>query len=926
MSDKLLLIDGHSIMSRAFYGIPELTNSQGLHTNAVYGFLNILFKVLDEEQADHLAVAFDLHEPTFRHKMFKAYKGTRKPMPEELHEQIPVIQEVLRAMHIPILTKGGYEADDLLGTVAKRSQAKGVEVTIVSGDRDLLQLSDEHIKICLPKTSKGVTTVYNYYPDDVRKEWNVTPSEFIDLKALMGDSSDNIPGVAGLGPKSAEWIIDRYHTIEAAHEAAVAGDPEFKVPRKPKAAQMLIDEWDNAQMSKVLATINIDSPIDFEYDDARVEGMFNEESFDLIKRLELKSLIKRFDVSSLKLEHQEKIDLSLIKDVSDLYMARVAFKDAASEGYAGFAIVCKSEIAESSSGQMEMVFTDPDESASADTSAADSADLYFALNNNRYYRFHGFDWSKELKELSLKEGVCLYTMNLKSQLYDCEFSPESNVYDLSLGAYVVNPLKDTYTFEDIARDFMSLTLPSEKELRDQFKAMSGSKKNAAGERDSAQDASMLSTVEDTVAAYTAIVSQGAFKAVMEKLEELEELDLYKNIEMPLVYTLYNMQVAGILVDKQALLDYGTELRAGIDELQKRIYEEAGEEFNINSPKQLGEILFVKMGLKGGKKTKSGYSTAADVLEKLAEDNDMVADILNYRTLSKLNSTYAEGLLGYIKSDGRIHGEFNQMVTATGRISSTNPNLQNIPIRTELGRRFRKVFVPAPGCVFIDADYSQVELRILASLSGDPKLISAYKNARDIHAVTASQVFHVPLEEVTDQLRRNAKAVNFGIVYGISAFGLSEGLSISRSEAKEYIERYFMTYPDVKKYLDGEVEFAHEHGYIKTIFGRRRPVPDINASNFMRRSFSERVAMNSPIQGAAADIMKKAMNDVDRALRDGGFKSRIVVQVHDELLIEAPEEERDQVKALLVEKMQGAADLAVLLVADANEGYNWDEAH
>ncbi len=926
MSDKLLLIDGHSIMSRAFYGIPELTNSQGLHTNAVYGFLNILFKVLDEEQADHLAVAFDLHEPTFRHKMFEAYKGTRKPMPQELHEQIPVIQEVLKAMHIPILTKGGYEADDLLGTVAKRSQAKGVEVTIVSGDRDLLQLSDEHIKICLPKTSKGVTTVYNYYPDDVHKEWNVTPSEFIDLKALMGDSSDNIPGVAGLGPKSAEWIIDKYHTIEAAHEAAVAGDPEFKVPRKPKAAQMLIDEWDNAQMSKVLATINIDSPIDFEYDDAKVEGMFNEESFDLIKRLELKSLIKRFDVSSLKLDHQEKIDLSLIKDVSDLYMARVAFKDAASEGYAGFAIVHKSEIAESSSGQMEMVFADPDERSGTDDAASDSTELYFALNNKRYYRFHGFDWAKELKELSLKEGVCLYTMNLKSQLYDCEFSPESNVYDLSLGAYVVNPLKDTYTFEDIARDFMSLTLPSEKELRDQFKAMSGSKKNADGERDSAQDASMLSTVEDTVAAYTAIVSQGAFKAVMEKLEELEELGLYKDIEMPLVYTLYNMQVAGILVDKQALLDYGTELRAGIDELQKRIYEEAGEEFNINSPKQLGEILFVKMGLKGGKKTKSGYSTAADVLEKLAEDNRIVADILNYRTLSKLNSTYAEGLLGYIKADGRIHGEFNQMVTATGRISSTNPNLQNIPIRTELGRRFRKVFVPAPGCVFIDADYSQVELRILASLSGDPKLIGAYKNARDIHAVTASQVFHVPLEEVTDQLRRNAKAVNFGIVYGISAFGLSEGLSISRSEAKEYIERYFMTYPDVKKYLDGEVEFAHAHGYIKTIFGRRRPVPDINASNFMRRSFSERVAMNSPIQGAAADIMKKAMNDVDRALRDGGFKSRIVVQVHDELLIEAPEEEKDQVKALLVEKMQGAADLAVLLVADANEGYNWDEAH
>ncbi|WP_155988314.1 DNA polymerase I [Oribacterium sp. P6A1] len=926
LADKLLLIDGHSIMSRAFYGIPELTNSQGLHTNAVYGFLNILFKVLDEEQADHLAVAFDVHEPTFRHKMFDGYKGTRKPMPEELHEQIPVIKEVLTAMHIPILSKGGYEADDLLGTVAKRAQAKGVEVTIVSGDRDLLQLSDEKIKICLPKTAKGVTTVYNYYPEDVKNEWNVTPLEFIDLKALMGDTSDNIPGVAGLGPKSAEWIIDRYHTIEAAHEAALSGDPEFKVPRKPKAAQMLISEWEAAKLSKVLATINIDSPIDFEYDDAKVEGMFNEESFEIIKKLELKSLIKRFDVTALDLSQKESIDLSKIKCVTDPYMARIAFKDAASQGAAGFAVVRKEEITESESGQLEMMLLDPDESvekASGKGDENETAELFFALSGDRFYRFSGFDWREELKELSLKEGVALYTMNLKSQLYECEFSPDSNVYDLSLAAYVVNPLKDTYTYEDIARDFMSETLPSEKELRDRFKA---EKKAVNGGKSLAASGTAEFSVEETMGAYTAIVSCDAAESLMKKLSELEETELYKEIEMPLVYTLYNMQTAGILIDKNALLDFGVELRAGIEELQKRIYEEAGEEFNINSPKQLGEILFGKLGLKGGKKTKSGYSTAADVLEKLAEDHKIVADILNYRTLSKLNSTYAEGLLGYIGKDGRIHGEFNQMVTATGRISSTNPNLQNIPIRTELGRRFRKVFVPKEGCVFIDADYSQVELRILASMSGDPKLIEAYRDAKDIHAVTASQVFHIPLSEVTPQQRRNAKAVNFGIVYGISAFGLSEGLSISRNEAKEYIERYFMTYPDVKRYLDSQVDFARENGYIRTFFGRRRPVPDINASNFMRRSFSERVAMNSPIQGTAADIMKKAMNDVDRALREGGFKSRIVVQVHDELLIEAPLEEKDEVKALLIEKMQNAAKLAVLLVADASEGYNWDEAH
>ena len=906
MTDKILLIDGHSIMSRAFYGIPELTNSQGLHTNAVYGFLNILLKVLDQEQADHLAVAFDVHEPTFRHKMFDAYKGTRKPMPPELHEQIPLMQEVLRSMHIPLLMKGGYEADDLLGTIAKRCQKEGVEVTIVSGDRDLLQLADEKIKICLPKTAKGVTTVYNYYPEDVMKEWGVTPLEFIDLKALMGDTSDNIPGVPGLGPKSAEWIITKYHTIEAAHEAALAGDPEFKVPRKPKAAQMLIDEWESAALSKTLATICIDAPIDFDYDDARVENMFNADSFEFVKRLELKSLLKRFDVSSLDLAAEQKLDLSGLKEVDDPYMARIAFRDAASEGQAGFAIA--------------------------------GEDLYFALDGDRSYHFYGFDWQTELCALAGKEGVRLYTMNLKQALYHCAFAPESHVYDLALAAYVINPLKDSYSYEDLARDFMGLTLPSEKELRDDLKdrphcpnpftdaaANAGDGTQVAGFNTDA-DGGCADPVACTMAAYSAIVALRSAKKIFVKLEELEERTLYEEIEMPLVYTLYDMQRAGILVDKQALVDYGVELRAGIETLQARIYAEAGEEFNINSPKQLGEILFGKLGMKGGKKTKSGYSTAADVLEKLAEDHEIVADILNYRTLSKLNSTYAEGLLNYIQADGRIHGEFNQMVTATGRISSTNPNLQNIPVRTELGRRFRTVFVPKPGCVFIDADYSQVELRILASLSGDAKLIAAYKDASDIHAVTASQVFHVPLEEVTPELRRNAKAVNFGIVYGISAFGLSEGLSISRSEAKEYIERYFAAYPDVKKYLDGEVAFAHEHGYVKTIFGRRRPVPDINASNFMRRSFSERVAMNSPIQGSAADIMKKAMNEVNRALRAGGYASRIVLQVHDELLIEAPVAEQDAVKALLIDKMQHAVDLAVELVADANVGMNWELAH
>lgn len=864
--DKLLLIDGHSILSRAFYGIPELSNSQGLHTNAVYGFLNIMFKVMDEENANHLAVAFDMHAPTFRHKLYAAYKGTRKPMPEELKEQVPLIQEVLKTMHIPILTMEGYEADDILGTIAKREQCEHCEVTIVSGDRDLLQLADKHIKIALPKTAKGVTTVYNYYPEDVKKEWTVTPTEFIDLKALMGDSSDNIPGVEGLGPKSAEWIIQKYHTIEAAHEAALREDPEFKVPRKPKAAKMLVEQWDSAEMSKTLATIHTEVPIAFTYEDARVSDMYNPESLALIKRLEFKSLTKRFDQVELPEDHT--IDPGLVKEVTDPYIARIAFKDAEREGRASFIV----------------------------NGTGGEASLYFALSHDRYYHFYGFDFRKELKKLS--DEVDLYTLNLKEQLYEVEFAPSSKVWDLALAAYLVNPLKDTYSYEDLARDFLNLTLPSEKELSDPAKA----------------------------AAYTVVVALEAAEPVRKKLDELQELSLYQTIEMPLVYTLYHMQKAGVLVDRQKLLDYGVELKEGIRELEARIYGECGESFNINSPKQLGEILFEKMQLPGGKKTKTGYSTAADVLEKLAEEHQAVRDILNYRTLSKLNSTYAEGLLNFISEDGRIHGEFNQMVTATGRISSTNPNLQNIPIRTELGRRFRKVFVPKPGCIFIDADYSQVELRILASLSGDENLIAAYQHASDIHAVTASQVFHVPLSEVTPQLRRNAKAVNFGIVYGISAFGLSEGLSISRKEAKEYIERYFETYPGVKQYLDNEVAFAREHGFVRTMFGRIRPVPDINSSNFMRRQFGERVAMNSPIQGTAADIMKKAMNEVDRALIEGGYKARIVIQVHDELLLEVPEKEADAVENLLVDTMQNAVELKVRLLADAKRGNDWDEAH
>ncbi len=797
--------------------------------------------------------------------MFDGYKGTRKPMPSELLEQVPLVQTLLQCMHIPILTLEGYEADDILGTVAKRMQAAGHEVTIVSGDRDLLQLADAHIRIALPKTVKGQTETTRYTPAEVEAEWGVTPLEFIDLKALMGDSSDNIPGVPGMGPKTAQWIIQHYHSIENAY--AHADDPDFKVPRKPKAAQMLKENWDNAVLSKTLATINTEAPLDFSFEDAAVTDLFNADARKLLGELELRSLLKRFEESNVGApEEAAGLDISVCRDCTDPYMARIVFKDALNAGKAGF--VLRQE------------------------------GLYFALSGERLYFMHDFDYVSELSALF---GKCtLYTMGLKRQLHLWLLPENAGIEDISLAAYLVNPLSGSYDYVALAQSYLSVTLPEEKKE----------------DRDS----------ERSAAVYTALVALLAGEAVLSRLQELEMETLYREIELPLIYTLYEMEEAGVLVDREALLSYGVELREGIEVLQEKIYAACGEEFNINSPQQLGKILFEKLGLPGGKKTKTGYSTAADVLEKLSEEYAVVDDILQYRTLSKLNSTYAEGLLNFISTDGRIHGTFNQMVTATGRLSSTDPNLQNIPIRTELGRRFRRVFIPQDGCVFLDADYSQVELRILASLSGDEQLIAAYQHADDIHAVTASQVFHVPLSEVTPQLRRNAKAVNFGIVYGISAFGLSEDLSISRKEAKSYIDRYFETYPGVKAYLDGEVDYAREHGYVKTIFGRRRPIPEIHASNFMRRSFGERVAMNSPIQGAAADIMKKAMNEVRAALKAEGLKARIVLQVHDELLLEVPEAEADRVEKLLTEKMQQAVQLRVELVADAKRGRNWEEAH
>ena len=886
--EKLVLIDGHSILNRAFYGVPDLTNSEGLHTNAVYGFLNIMFKILEEEKADHLAVAFDLKEPTFRHKMYEEYKGTRKPMPQELHEQVPLMKEVLAAMGIPILTKAGFEADDILGTVAKHQAGDKVEVSIVSGDRDLLQLADEHIKIRIPKTLRGGTEVKDYYPEDVKREYGVTPKEFIDVKALMGDASDNIPGVPSIGEKTATAIISAYGSIENAY----AHLEEIKPPRARKALE---EHYDMAQMSKKLAEICTDCGIDFSYDDAKIDGLYTEEAYQYMKRLEFKSILPRFAGAA-----QESGAESLREHfavISDLGEVESVLKKAEKAERIGAQLIMKPGKEAGGQQAVGLALCFGDEECVLLEAAGFVTGEYLA---------------GKMEELCKKPGLQLWTIDLKSQLSLLNIDWNSGARDGMVAAYLLNPLKDSYDYDDLARDYLKLTLPSKVDLLG--KADLGSSLEQGEEK------------ALTCACYMAYTAYASGPRLLDELKNTGMEKLFLEVEMPLIYSLHRMETAGVRVERQELKDYGDRLKLQIDKLEQEIYQATGETFNINSPKQLGEVLFEKMHLKGGKKTKTGYSTAADVLEKLAPDVPAVQMILDYRQLAKLYSTYAEGLSAFIGPDERIHGKFNQTITATGRISSTEPNLQNIPVRMELGREIRKVFVPEEGYTFVDADYSQIELRILAHMSGDERLITAYRSAQDIHAITASQVFHVPLEEVTPLQRRNAKAVNFGIVYGISAFGLSEDLSITRKEALEYINKYFETYPGVKKFLDQQVADGKEHGFVTTLFGRRRPIPELKSANFMQRSFGERVAMNSPIQGTAADIMKIAMIQVDQELQKRGMKSRIVLQVHDELLVETWEPELAQVKEILEDKMKHAADLSVSLEVDAKEGKSWFDAH
>ncbi len=878
---KLLLLDGYSLINRAFYGLPPMTNADGVHTNAILGFFNILFKLMEEEKPDYLTVALDVHAPTFRHEMFADYKGTRKPMPGELREQLPLLREMLAAMKIPMAEKAGLEADDIMGTLANRAEAEGMEVTIVSGDRDLLQIASDRIKISIPKTKGGVTTTESYHAKEVEESLGVSPKAYIQVKALQGDSSDNIPGVPGVGPKTATQLIQRFGTLEELYQ-------RLEEVEKASLKKKLEENREQAFLSLRLSEIKTDGDVALDKEGAEKKSsaeLLTPEAYAFCKRLGLRSTFGRFDeAAKTGLQERER----RILRIGSLKEAEAFFEKGKAEEYFYLAIYGEGQ-------QAFGVFAfSPEEAA------------VFPL------------WEEGLAGCLREKAGALMKQGKKAacfevcRLYGFFEKPDSaDFIDLLIGAYLIDPLKSDYRVDDIAGEYGNTSMLSYSELF---------KKQSPREAWEQNREAFLDYLFDGAA--------GILRAVTPLLERLRELSMEKlffDMEMPLSLVLYDMERRGIAVKKEELKAYGEKLAERIGELEKELHAELGEETNINSTKQLGEVLFGQMKLPGAKKTKTGYSTAADILEKLAPDYPVVAKLLEYRGLAKLKSTYADGLYGFIGEDGRIHSHFHQTITATGRISSADPNLQNIPTRTEQGSLLRRIFVPKEGFSFVDADYSQIELRILAHMAKDPVLIEAFRTGKDIHGITASQVFHVPFEEVSPTLRRKAKAVKFGIIYGISAFGLARDLNIPVNEAADYMQSYFATFPGIKAFQERCIRTAKEKGYSETLFGRRRPIPELKNSNGQIRAFGERVAMNAPIQGTAADIMKIAMINAERAIREEKLESRILIQVHDELLVETAPGEEEQVKALLVREMEKAAELSVPLTVDVHSGGNWGEA-
>jgi len=885
---KVMLLDGNSIVNRAFYGVPLLTNSQGLYTNGIYGFLNILFKLLEEDKPDYIAVAFDLKAPTFRHKAFKDYKGNRKGMPDELAVQIPILKQLLDAMGITRLELEGYEADDILGTLAKAAEKNGMKPIVVSGDKDLLQLASKHTKIRIPKTRGGKTEVEDYYEEDLIEKLGVTPLEYIDVKALMGDSSDNIPGVPGIGEKTAFKIIKEYHSIDN----AIDNSDKIKPNR---ASQNLRIYEEQARQSKYLATICTDVPIEIEWENLKINELMNPEVYELFKQLEFKSFMDKFKstVSNTVSNNHTKRNHKKVDKIDELNK-----------------IIDEIVLADQFSF---LIFEENNKILGISCCYEDSKSIWIEASKELSIE----EITNKTKNLFEAKDIKKITHNAKNAMHilsNYNISLNNLVFDTMLGAYVLNPTKESYGFDDLAQEYLGEVFPSEEEIL-------GKGKNKK---------SLVDLEESKLTYFTseqAYIIFRTYKLMVEKIKENQQEFLYYDIELPLIEVLYNMEKCGFTIDINRLKEYIEELTKKIDILTENIYNLAGEEFNINSPKQLGIILFEKLMLPVVKKTKTGYSTAAEVLEKLKNKHPIIDNILEYRQLVKLKTTYGDGLYSAVNKDtGKLHSTFNQTITATGRISSTEPNLQNIPIKLEMGRKIRKVFIPqSKDYLLLDADYSQIELRVLAHIAQDETLINAFRSGEDIHKITAAKVFKLDINEVNSTQRNNAKAVNFGIIYGIGAFSLSQDLNITRKEAEEYIEGYFEKYPKVKEYMNETVKKARELGYVTTLFGRRRPIPEISSSNFNLRSFGERVAMNTPIQGTAADIIKIAMIRVYNKLKEKKLKSRLILQVHDELLVEVHKDELDEVKEILKNEMENAVKLDVPLEIDMHLGDTWFEA-
>ena len=874
---KLMVLDGNSILNRAYYGIRPLSTRDGLYTHAVYGFITTLQRLLDEENPEALCVTFDRREPTFRHRADADYKAQRKPMPPELAMQLPVMKQVLAAMSVPCYELAGYEADDLIGTISRKCQAAGWDCVIVTGDKDSLQLITDRTKVKLVSTRMGQTTTKDMTPETFREQYGFDPIHMIDLKALMGDTSDNIPGVPGVGEKTAMALVQEYGTIDEIYRLL----PDLHA--KPAAIRKLTEGEESARHSYWLATIVTDAPLDFDPAE-NLRRPFRPELYDLFLRLEFQKLIDKYHLRP----HQETAE----KPEVTATVVPVRTEDQA-----------RDLLAQWRQAEAVTVYAVPDLSAlSVQWDAGENASWAAELWTGDYQG----DWQALLAALFAADipKVSHNVKDLMRALLDAGLPAEGFVFDTALAAYLLDATAGKYDLPRLFVAYFNEELPKPAHL----------------------EPDAFSPLGDQAAAWASLHSYGAaiealHGVLLPRLREQGMEKLYFDVELPLCRVLADMERSGFLVDGGALARFGRELSDTIDRLEQRIYAAAGQQFNINSPKQLGKVLFEDLGLPHGKKTKTGWSTNADVLEKL-KDHPLVADVLTYRQYAKLKSTYADGLLKVIDPDGRIRTSFQMTVTATGRLSSTEPNLQNIPTRTELGSKMREMFVAAPGHVLVDADYSQIELRLLAHISGDTAMQQAFLSGADFHTVTAARVFHVPQDQVTHQMRSRAKAVNFGIVYGISAFSLSQDIGVTVQEAKEYMDRYFATYTGVKQYMTDVVDKAREQGYVETLWHRRRALPELKSSNFNMRSFGERVALNMPIQGTAADIIKLAMVRVHSRLAREGLAARLIMQVHDELIVECPEEEAPRVEALLQQEMQGVAELSVPLLAEAHTGRNW----